>query len=233
VQGAAAHVRWLGTVQQRQINLTFHGIGAPNRPLDRGEADVWLTEAQFFSVLDVVGPRDDILITFDDGNVSDVENALPALRARGLRARFFVCAGRLGRAGFVNEDDVRELRSAGMSIGSHGMHHVRWRKMSQSDIQCEIVEAKQVLEDALEAPVEEAACPFGAYDRRSLSALRDAGFKRVYSSDGGPTSAKDWVVARNTVHRWDSAKSVEGMLTSSGGSVSLTHKARRSIKRWR
>jgi hypothetical protein len=35
----------------------------------------------------------------------------------------------------------------------------------------------EILDDA-------AACPFGAYDRRTLRALRHAGFKRVYASDG-------------------------------------------------
>jgi peptidoglycan/xylan/chitin deacetylase (PgdA/CDA1 family) len=221
------------TVPQRQINLTFHGIGDPARPLDRAEADVWLEGAQFVSVLDAIGRRDDVRISFDDGNASDLEHALPALRERGLRATFFICAGRLGQPGFVDADGVRRLRSAGMSIGSHGMNHVSWRGLNRSETRREIIQAKRALEDTVEEPVVEASCPFGAYDRRSLSALRAAGFKRVYASDGGPATPQDWLVARNTMHRWDSAESVERLLDGSNAGVSPARRAKRWVKRWR
>ena len=82
--------------------------------------------------------------TFDDGNVSDVTEALPALAERGLSAQVFVCAGRFGTDGFLTEEQVRELRAAGMSIGSHGMDHVRWRKLDEPRIGREVVEAKQL-----------------------------------------------------------------------------------------
>jgi peptidoglycan/xylan/chitin deacetylase (PgdA/CDA1 family) len=220
-------------VPQRQINLTFHGIGDPGRPLDDAEADVWLDRAGFASVLDAIGRRDDVRISFDDGNGSDLEHALPALSERGLRATFFICAGRLGQPGFVDADGVRLLRSAGMAIGSHGMNHVSWRGLSGPDAQREIVQAKRALEEAIEAPVEEASCPFGAYDRRSLGALRAAGFKRVYASDGGPARPQDWLVARNTMHRWDSGESVARLLNGSSGAVSPGRRAKRLVKRWR
>jgi peptidoglycan/xylan/chitin deacetylase (PgdA/CDA1 family) len=219
-------------VPQRQINLTFHGIGDPARPLDSAEADVWLDRARFASVLDAVAGRDDVRISFDDGNESDLEHALPALSERGLRATFFICAGRLGQPGFVDADGVRRLRSAGMSIGSHGMNHVSWRRLNRSETQREIVQAKRALEDTAGTPVEEASCPFGAYDRRSLGALRAAGFKRVYASDPGSARPQDWLVARNTMHRWDSAESVERLLDGANG-VSPARRAKRWVKRWR
>jgi peptidoglycan/xylan/chitin deacetylase (PgdA/CDA1 family) len=219
-------------VPQRQINLTFHGIGDPARRLDDAEADVWLDRARFASVLDAVAGRGDVRISFDDGNESDLEHALPALRERGLGATFFICAGRLGQPGFVDADGVRTLRSAGMSIGSHGMNHVSWRRLNRSEAQREIVQAKRALEDTAGAPVEEASCPFGAYDRRSLGALRAAGFKRVYASDPGSARPQDWLVARNTMHRWDSAESVERLLDGANG-VSPARRAKRWVKRWR
>ena len=41
---------------------------------------MWLDPDRFLRVLDSVVGRDDVRITFDDGNASDVEHALPALR---------------------------------------------------------------------------------------------------------------------------------------------------------
>jgi len=82
--------------------MTFHGIGEPPRALARDEGKVWLSNEGFVALLDAVAERDDVRLTFDDGNASDVEHALPALRARGLRATFFVVAGRLGTSGFID-----------------------------------------------------------------------------------------------------------------------------------
>jgi peptidoglycan/xylan/chitin deacetylase (PgdA/CDA1 family) len=224
VQGAI-----LGSI----IVLNFHLIGRPKRELAAGEADVSVDRQQFLEILDAISGRRDVQLTFDDGNSSDVSVALPELIQRGLRAHFFVCPARFGTPEFVDEHDVRELRRAGMSLGSHGMDHVQWRNLERSAIDREIVQAKDVLEDALQAPVETAACPFGAYDRRTLTALRAAGFERIYTSDGGRTNETDWLVPRNTVHRSDSAESIERMLNGSGSAASLVRRAKRWIKQSR
>ena len=70
---------------------------------------MWVTRERFLSLLDAVTGRDDVRITFDDGNASDVEQALPALRERGLTATFFVVAGRLGTPRFLDRHGVAEL----------------------------------------------------------------------------------------------------------------------------
>jgi peptidoglycan/xylan/chitin deacetylase (PgdA/CDA1 family) len=139
----------------------------------------------------------------------------------------------LGRPGFLVEDDARELREAGMSVGSHGMDHVRWRKLDPATIDREIVEAKQILEDALQAPVDAAACPFGSYDRRTLRALRAAEFTCVYTSDGGRADSSDWLIARNSVRRTDSAESIERLLDNSRETASLLRKGKGLVKQWR
>jgi peptidoglycan/xylan/chitin deacetylase (PgdA/CDA1 family) len=213
--------------------LNFHGVGEPTRMLEEGEQDVWLSRSQFCEFLDVVINRSDVRLTFDDGNGSDVAIALPELSKRNLKACFFVCAGRLGANGFLGRADVRSLQAAGMSIGSHGMEHVRWRKLNSAQVQQEIVQAKQALEHVTQTTIVEAACPFGEYDRRSLQALREAGFKRVYTSDGGPATNDDWLVARNTVRCCDSAESIQRMLSDSNKPVRFTHRAKRLIKQWR
>lgn len=221
-----------GAILGSMFVLNFHGIGLLKRKLRDGEDAVCISRQQFVEILDVAAGRDDVLLTFDDGNTSDMTEALPELVRRDLRAQFFICPARFGTSGFVDKDGVRELRSAGMSIGSHGMDHVRWRRLDRSALDREIVQAKQVLEDAVQAPVATAACPFGAYDRRTLKALRAAEFRHVYTSDGGRASGKDWLVARNTVSRWDSAESIERLLNGADtGSLAL--RAKRWIKRWR
>ena len=191
--------------------LNFHCIGRSVRELVDGEGDVCVDTAQFAEILDVVSGRDEVRLTFDDGNRSDVTEALPELVRRGLHAEFFICPARFGTAGFLDEDDVASCARPDVGrIARHGSRAAGGGWLSEIDR--EIVQAKQLLEDALQTPVETAACPFGAYDRRTLSALRAAGFKRVYTSDGGRAGATDWLVARNTVRRVDSAESIERLL---------------------
>ena len=102
------------------IHLTFHGVGQPERVLEPGEELVWVSRGQFLALLDRAQHRRDVTITFDDGNASDIEVALPALRDRGIRATFFVVAGRLGTPAFLDEDGVRMLTEAGWRLAATG-----------------------------------------------------------------------------------------------------------------
>ena len=219
---------------KRTINLTFHGIGEPCRPLEQGEHQLWLDPDQFEMVLDSVVGRTDCRLTFDDGNASDVEHALPQLRRRNLTATFFVVAGRLGESGFLNEADVRALTDAGMDVGCHGMRHRPWRRLDDVELAEELVEARDVLERVIDRPVTEAACPFGSYDRRVLRSLRRHGYHRAYTSDCGTTRPDDWIQSRNTVKPENAVDLVERVLGAERSVYTvMRQRALRGVKRWR
>ena len=221
-------------VLDRSINLTFHGIGDPERALDPGERDVWVSHDRFLALLDCVVGRSDVVITFDDGNESDVRHALPALQDRGLRATFFVVAGRLGTPCFVDDDGLRTLAAAGMEIGCHGMHHRPWRGLDDRALHEELVAARTVLERTIGRSVRRAACPFGSYDRRVLSTVRRSGYQRVYTSDGGTARPADFVQARTSVAAVDEPavlRRIEEL--DSPGYRRLSRRAKIAVKRWR
>jgi peptidoglycan/xylan/chitin deacetylase (PgdA/CDA1 family) len=221
-------------VHQRYINLTFHGIGEPDRPLEPGEDAVWVSRARFHSVLDSVAGRTDVRITFDDGNASDVAHALPALRSRGLHATFFLLAGRLETPDFVDRDGVRALADAGMTIGCHGMRHRRWRELDDGELHEELVDARRLLEEVVERPVTEAGCPFGGYDRRVLRSLRRYGYERVYTSDRGTARPGAWIQARNSVGPADDAGLLDRILSADRRPhAALRRRTTLIAKRWR
>jgi peptidoglycan/xylan/chitin deacetylase (PgdA/CDA1 family) len=213
----------------QMLTLTFHGIGQPPHELRDDEAAVWLSRDEFESVLDELRDRTDIRLTFDDGNVSDVAIALPALSARGLTATFFVVAERLDQTGYLRREDLVALRAAGMRIGCHGMRHVSWRSLDRAALVEELSTARSQIEDAVGAPTREASCPFGAYDRRVLAALRAEGYERVYTSDGGWGDARWWLQPRTTLRR--SGPAVDDLVASARG-VTLT-RLRSVAKSWR
>jgi peptidoglycan/xylan/chitin deacetylase (PgdA/CDA1 family) len=218
----------------RQVNLTFHGIGEPGRRLDPGERRVWVSRDQFLSVLDRVSGRDDVTISFDDGNRSDVEHALPALVQRGLDATFFVVAGRVGMPGFLDEREVRALADAGMRIGCHGMRHRPWRGLDSVALHEELVQAKSVLERLGGRAVTQAACPFGSYDRRVLRTLRGSGYRHVYTSDGGSARRGEFLQARNSVVGHDGMGVLEPIATlESSLHRALSGRVKLAVKRWR
>lgn len=216
------------------MNLTFHGVGPQPRVIEAGEDRVWVTSTRFAEILDTIAHHDDVAIMFDDGNASDVREALPALLERGLHATFFVVAGRLGTPHFLTEDDVRLLADRGMTIGSHGMRHRSWRNLNDRDLTEELGDARRRLEDVVQRPVTHAACPFGAYDRRVLGALRSHGYERVFTSDGGPARPDRWLQARTSLGNDHTATDVERMLSADTPALtSLRVQAKSLAKRWR
>lgn len=185
-----------------KIGLIFHGIGTPARTLEPGEAPYWISKDHFASVLDRICALPDpsrVRISFDDGNLSDVDIGLPLLREHGLTADFFVLTGRIGKPGSLDTGDILALQAAGMTIGSHGIHHLKWSSLDAAALSAEVTESRHVLEALCARPVLSAAIPFGAYNAGVLRALRHAGYTSVYSSDGGTMSAKALLRPRSSI----------------------------------
>lgn len=201
----------------RALILNFHGVGPLLRPMDPGELDCWLEAGFFEAVLDLASTRPEVGITVDDGNESDVSHILPALLRRGLRATFFVCSGRLDQPTFLSRDQLGRLVAEGMGIGSHGVAHLPWRRLSPEQLREELETSRRILAEGCGIPLDEAACPFGSYDRKVLAALKRAGYRRVYTSDGGFSGGDGWLVPRTTVTRRMSLQHVRKLLDQGPG----------------
>jgi peptidoglycan/xylan/chitin deacetylase (PgdA/CDA1 family) len=196
----------LRVVPASLVNLTVHGIGPAGREFADGEGEHWVGIGQFEAVLDAVVGRPAVRITFDDGNASDLELALPRLVERGLSAEFFVLVGLLGQEGRLDADGVRELWRAGMRVGSHGWAHRDWRRLTPEQADEEIIKANDVLGEIIGQPVTRVAIPFGSYDGRVLRRLRRARVTRAYTSDGGRARPDAWLQARTSLrHDLDAA----------------------------
>jgi peptidoglycan/xylan/chitin deacetylase (PgdA/CDA1 family) len=190
------------------FNLCFHGIGTPHRELEAGEDEFWLEVDQFEQMLATIKRHPFINITIDDGNASDFTHALPALLDHGLTATFFIIAERIDAAGALSSSAIRELVRSGMRIGTHGLAHRPWRTVRGRRLEAEM-RAARIIADVAGAPVREAACPFGSYDRRVLGELRRHGFSRVYSVDLGRAPHAAWLQPRYTVRKDDTPADLE------------------------
>jgi peptidoglycan/xylan/chitin deacetylase (PgdA/CDA1 family) len=204
----------MGTMEARRKEsvargIIFHGIGKPQRALDPGEARYWVTVDAFHGIVDAVVGRPDVRISFDDGNASDIEIGLPALLERNLVGSFFVVAGRIGSPGSLDADSVRELSRHGMTIGTHGMDHRPWPKLSPRERERELIEARARIAEVVGRPVDDAAMPMGLYDRKLLADLKRLGYKAAHTTDRIPGTDGAWLQPRFSILADDTVESVQ------------------------
>lgn len=214
---------------QPRIGIIFHGIGTPARTLEPGEAPYWISKDHYASVLDLICALPDlgkIRISFDDGNLSDLEIGLPLLLERGLSADFFVLTGRIGKPGSLDGNHILALQAAGMRIGSHGINHLKWSNLTPADLRSELQESRGMLETICGRPVHSAGIPFGAYDAGVLRALRAAGYTSVYSSDGGSMAAHGFLRPRSSIRTGMSMSYIQDLLAAK---ISLQWRIRHKI----
>lgn len=223
-------------IDRETIALIFHGIGDPPATVPPEERPYWIERALFLDVLDLVTNRSfqrDVILTFDDGNSSDLFAASELVR-RNLVGRFFILAARLGKARFLDSRSAREMAEAGMEVALHGDSHASWRGNSEADWQREIVDARATIEDAIRRPVRSVAIPFGAYDRSVLRRLHSYGFERIYTSDPGTTPPRSVMIRRTPVKRHHTIRDVADIIDDRCGPL---HRVRRAImpliKSWR
>lgn len=175
--------------------ITFHKI-FNTKGADR---DIYACdEGQLKGVLELAKRYQMLVLTFDDAHRTDIESVTPRLLDYGLRARFFIPTEFIGKNEHLSRQDIKTMSSLGMIIGSHGIKHVVLTGLTEKELVKELVDSKMHLEDLIGDYVEELALPYGKYNKKVLSEAYRAGYKRVFSSDGGWSKCGP-LMARNTI----------------------------------
>lgn len=168
--------------------MNVHGIGQPKRELEPGELAYWVSKDFFEETLllaDRLHKQVKTSFTFDDGNASDLVFGAEGLARHGMKAKIFVLSARIGQPGSLGPKEIVELHKMGHEIGTHGADHLDWTSLDANGRTREFETARTEIGKIIGQPVESAAIPFGRYNRKVLRSLKAAGYKRVYSSDGG------------------------------------------------
>ncbi len=132
-------------------------------------------------------------ITFDDGHATHYQNAFPALIEAGMQAEFYINTAMVGCANFVTWAELGEMAGAGMSIQSHGDHHVFFADLDQKALKAELERSKKAIEDRLGLQVTVLAPPGGRYDRRTVDMALSLGYRALAVSRPGLWSRTDRV----------------------------------------
>ena len=159
-------------------------------------------------------------VTFDDGYLSVLKNAVPVMAANGIPAAVFVTTGSMGKTpGWIrdpnhpfsaetvlSEREVRELSdSFQVTIGSHGVNHTRLAAMREDVLVKEIADSKKTLEAVTGKPVEFLSFPHGAFDASAVAGCRQSSYARVFSIDPEPVppDSRRYVIGRIKVDPTD------------------------------
>lgn len=123
-----------------------------------------------------------VAILFDDGLKSNYSKALPILKKCGIKATFFITAGKVGEADMMAWEDIKVLREAGMEIGSHSLSHSIPSKLTGRELEYELAESKKILEKNLGIKIDYFSTPTGFLNPRLPELARKAGYKAVVVS---------------------------------------------------
>jgi peptidoglycan/xylan/chitin deacetylase (PgdA/CDA1 family) len=82
-----------------------------------------------------------VSVNFDDGDWSQVTNAVPLLNARNLKATFFLTSS--GQQ--VPWDQWRQVAAQGHEIGSHTVNHPDLTSLTDSELRYELSESQRVI----------------------------------------------------------------------------------------
>ena len=124
-------------------------------------------------------PSRAVVLTFDDGHVSNYTLTLPILLEHHLTATFFITAGAIGKGATMDWQQIRALHAAGMEIGSHTLTHRPPSTLTDDELRYELHESRRVLEEGLGAPVRSISSPTGFFNPRMRAIAREVGYQSL------------------------------------------------------
>lgn len=151
-----------------------------------------------------------VVLTFDDGHISNIKIALPILREFGFTATFFVTTGRIGfNDEWLSWQDLHRLTDAGMDVQAHGHTHRFLDSLPESEQRQELERPLQMLKVHLGPGKRHFSFPGGRYSRYSLALARRLGYAGICTSEPGLNAVdghyegrtlKRYVVHQRTPH---------------------------------
>jgi peptidoglycan/xylan/chitin deacetylase (PgdA/CDA1 family) len=154
-----------------------------------------------------------VILTFDDGLVTDYEIAFPLLVEFAQRAVFFLNTATIGQAGYLDWAKIAEMQRNGMSFQSHSHRHVDLTVLPTPALEAELTESKRRLEDCLGSRVDFLAAPHGVLDRRVVRRALAVGYRAVCSTRCWPARPGSTIFTRITLHRGVQIEEFHGFLT--------------------
>lgn len=154
----------------------------------------WAIETDFYA------------LTIDDVPESFYTNAYPLLKEYAIPFTIFVNTSMLGKEGYINRDQLREMAQCELStIGSHGIRHDFFTSYSKADALRELADSRAQIENIINKPVDIFAFPYGSYyacgyrNKHLAAKVYDYAFGTINSPITAPSLFKKYFLPRINV----------------------------------
>ena len=126
-------------------------------------------------------------LSIDDAYSSVYEKAWPLLREANIPFTLFISTDVVDRqaTGYMSWDQIRELKSSGVTIGSQTKSHKHLPLISIEDAKHEIDKANVRIKKELGLRPELFAYPYGEYNSSVRELIIDRGFKAAFTQSSG------------------------------------------------
>jgi len=126
-----------------------------------------------------------IVLTFDDGYVDNYENAYPIMKDFGFRGAIFCIAKKIGKPGYLNTEQMKEMVQSGFEFGSHTSTHPELPLLTHEEKKREILGSKNQLEQEIGVDINFFCYPKGLYDQEVLTLVEEARYQGACSNAPG------------------------------------------------
>ncbi len=128
----------------------------------------------------------ELVITFDDGDISFETEAVPILERYNFPVTMFLISDRikLGWPGSMTKESIEALRQKypWLELEGHTKTHAHLSEISDTQLEDELVTSKKDLENLLNKPIRYLAYPFGQFDERCLKVVQKAGYHLAFTT---------------------------------------------------
>lgn len=157
-------------------------------------------------------------LTFDDGYLNNLTNALPVLQKNQFSSTCYVVSQLLGKtnvwddkvgipsADLMGAAQLKQWLAAGQEVGAHTRHHVHLNQLDAAQSALEIQGCKTELEQSLDTTISSFCYPYGQYSALHVEQVKSAGYQTATTTQRGncspqtsPYELKRIIVARSTL----------------------------------
>lgn len=129
-------------------------------------------------------PPKPIVISFDDGYLSDFTNARPVLSSLGWPGVLNLEIDNI-RAGDLTQSEVRGLIAAGWEVDSHTVTHPDLTTLGPVALRQQLVASRAAIRARFRQPADFFCYPGGRFDASVVAAVRAAGYKLATTTQPG------------------------------------------------
>lgn len=174
-----------------------------------------------------------VVLTFDDGHLSDYQTVSPILKAHQFTAAFFPFIHSIGTQGRLSWEHWREFIENGFTVGSHGLSHTIFSQLSFEQQLKELRESKLVLEKNLNCGVNHFSMPYGWFSDEVKMLVKNTGYRSLLTTGLKMNfpNEKPFVIHRWNITRDTTMERFEKII-SGEGTLPLEEKISSQMKSW-